>query len=198
MSLFDTALSQLSYVGAWHLSRGYEPERQPDSSHPSQLPSQVLPTADGWLVVFCAKEKFFRNLVEILGSPEMADDSRFNSFATRLENCDVLSDTLKGLTRGRSTKAWLSELRGRVPCAPVNTVGEAFLDSLVAEDEMVWELPHPEFGVVKVVGNPIKFSGDEPPKRRGPSLGEHNDEILGDLTGLSRLEIEELRSDKVI
>ena len=90
VSLFATALSQLVYVGAWHLTGGYHPERTPDSSHPSQIPSQVLPTRDGWLVVMCAKEKFYRNLVRILGAPALADDPRFNSFEHRLAHRDEI------------------------------------------------------------------------------------------------------------
>ena len=77
VSLFDNAIAHLAYLGAWHLSAGYQPQRWPDSSHPSQVPSQVLPTADGWLVVMCAKEKFYSNLVTIMGAPELADDPRF-------------------------------------------------------------------------------------------------------------------------
>ena len=77
VSLFDSAFAQLAYVGAWYLSGGVEPQRCPDSSHPSQIPSQLLPTRDGHLVVMCAKEKFYRNLVCIMGRPELADDPRF-------------------------------------------------------------------------------------------------------------------------
>jgi crotonobetainyl-CoA:carnitine CoA-transferase CaiB-like acyl-CoA transferase len=67
VSLFDTALSKLGYVAAWHLTKEYQPRRMADSSHPSQIPSQVLPTRDGWLVVMCAKEKFYQSLVRLTG-----------------------------------------------------------------------------------------------------------------------------------
>ena len=98
VSLFDTALSQLGYVGAWHLTNGYQPQRTPDSSHPTQVPSQLLPTRDGWLVVMCAKEKFYRNLVRILGVPELAQDPRFDTFARRLKHREELAPLLKART----------------------------------------------------------------------------------------------------
>ena len=198
VSLFDTALAQLSYVGAWHLTRGYQPQRMADSSHPSQLPSQVLPTADGWMVVFCAKEKFFRSLVTVMGAPEMADDPRFSSFETRLQNRVALSDALKQMSQAKSTDEWLDLLKGRVPCAPVNSVEQAFADPQVDRDEMVWELPHPEFGVVRVVGNPMKFSDFEHPRKRGPELGEQTDDILRAELGLSDDDIAVLRSEGVV
>ena len=123
VSLFDTALSQLGYVGAWHLTNGYQPTRTADSSHPTQVPSQLLPTRDGWLVVMCAKEKFYRNLVRILGAPELAEDPRFDTFAQRLKHREELGPLLKERTRTRTTAEWLRLLKGQVPCAPVNSGG---------------------------------------------------------------------------
>ena len=72
----------------------------PDSSHPSQVPSQVLPTRDGWIVVMCDKEKFYRELVQAFGAPELGDDPRFSSFASRLENRDVWVVPMVMITEG--------------------------------------------------------------------------------------------------
>ncbi len=196
VSLFDTALSLLGYVGAWHLTRGYQPKRMPDSSHPSQIPSQVLPTSDGWLVVMCAKEKFYRNLVRILGAPELVDDQRFRTSADRMENREVLVSMLKDLTRKETTAIWLARLKGEVPCAPVNSVEEAFQDSQAGE--MILDLPHPQFGTVRQTAGPIRISDHAPEHYRGPALSEHTDEILRELVGLSDDEIEALRQDRVI
>jgi crotonobetainyl-CoA:carnitine CoA-transferase CaiB-like acyl-CoA transferase len=198
VSLFDTALSELGYVGAWHLTKGYQPKRMPDSSHPSQIPSQVLPTRDGWLVVMCAKEKFYQNLVQILGAPELADDPRFRSFPERMENREALAPILKDLSRQKTTAEWLQLLKGKVPCAPVNTVEEAFADPQVAEDEMILEMPHPEFGVVRQVASPIKISDAKIEHRRGPKLGEHTDAVLRAYLNLSQADIEMLRREGVL
>jgi crotonobetainyl-CoA:carnitine CoA-transferase CaiB-like acyl-CoA transferase len=198
VNLFDTALSLLGYVGAWHLTNGYEPKRMPDSSHPSQIPSQVLPTKDGWLVVMCAKDKFYWNLVRIFGAPELADDPRFHKSADRLEHRETLVPILKDLSRKETTAIWLERFKGEVPCAPVNSVGEAFQDPQVAEDEMVLELPHPEFGTVRQVASPIKVSDTRTDHRRGPKLGEHTHQVLRDHLNLSDDEVEVLRTMRVI
>ncbi len=198
VNLFDTALSQLGYIAAWHLTRGYEPARTPDSSHPSQIPSQVLPTADGWLVVMCAKEKFYRSLVQILGVPELADDPRFDNFANRLEHRGELVSRLKAQTQQKSTAAWLELLKGKVPCAPVNSVAEAFADPQVSEDQMVLDLPHPDFGTVRTVASPIKIGDTTVEHRRGPRLGEHTDEVLQHLLDLSPDAIADYRRDGVL
>lgn len=198
VNLFDTAISQLAYVGAWHLTRGYDPAPTPDSSHPSQIPSQVLPTRDGWLVVMCAKEKFYRNLVRLLDLPELAADPRFASFELRLENRDELIPQLKARTRQKPTAEWLERLKGQVPCAPVNSVAEAFADPQVAADQMVLDLPHPEFGTVKTPAGPIRIDDAAVAPRRGPGLGEHTDEILQNLLALSPDEIAAYRRDGML
>ena len=195
VSLFDNALAHLGYLGAWHLSRGYEPRRWPDSSHPSQVPSQVLPTKDGWLVVMCAKERFFQDLVAIMGSPQLATDPRFSTFADRMENRDVLSTLLKAMSRKKTTQEWLKSLRGRVPCAPVNTVAEALSDPQTVEDAMVLEMEHPDLGTVRQLASPIKVDGDLPAHRLGPKLGEHTDQVLREYAGASDEEIESWRRD---
>ena len=198
VSLFDTALSHLGYVGAWHLSRGYEPKRMPDSAHPSQVPMQLLPTKDSWMVVMCAKEKFFRNLATIMGDAKLADDPRFVDFASRLENREALIPLLKELSVEKTTGDWLELMEGKVPVAPVNTVEEALRDPQVFEDEMIVETQHPQFGQVRQLASPIKISSSTIKHQRGPALGEHTEEVLTDLLGFSRAEIESLSADKVV
>jgi crotonobetainyl-CoA:carnitine CoA-transferase CaiB-like acyl-CoA transferase len=197
VSLFDTALSELCYVGAWHLTRGYEPARLPDSSHPSQIPSQVLPSQDGWFVVMCAKEKFWQRLVEAMGAPELAVDPRFRTFADRLRNRDVLGPILKDLSRQKTTAEWLELLRGQVPCAPVNSVAEALADPQVLEDDMIVEVPHPAFGVVRELASPIKIADARRDHCRAPSLGEHTRAVLGE-AGFSAEEVDALYARGVL
>ena len=57
VSLLDTAVSMLSYVAIWALNRDYEPQRLADSAHPTLTPAQAFQTQDGYIVIFCAKEK---------------------------------------------------------------------------------------------------------------------------------------------
>ena len=63
-SLFDTALAMLSYQATWWLSAGIETRRLPSSAHPSIVPFQFFATADGYIAIACAKEKFFQALIQ--------------------------------------------------------------------------------------------------------------------------------------
>lgn len=197
-SLFDVAISMLTYVGTWHLTKGYDAVRQPDSSHPSQIPSQTLPTADGWLVVMCAKEKFYQKLVSIMESPELATDPRFDSFAKRLANRTELVPILKKLSSQRPTAEWLNLLKGHVPCAPVLSVAEALADPWLTENANIVEFQHPEFGRIRSMGSPLRVSGAPAELKRGPLLGEHTVEVLRHVGKLSDSEISDLWNAKVI
>jgi len=127
VSLFETALHELMYVGTWSASRGYTPPRRPNSAHPSIVPFQNFETADGWIVVACPKEKFWVALCGALGRPELATDERFADFAARDRNRDELLPILDGLFAERSSAEWLDVLgEAGVPRSPVNDVAAAF------------------------------------------------------------------------
>src|SRR3546814_20981579 len=83
VSLFDTALSNLCYVGAWYLTAGINQGREPRSAHPSLTPSQLYRTADGWIFIMCNKEKFWPVLASAVGHPEWADDPEIGRAAVR-------------------------------------------------------------------------------------------------------------------
>ncbi|MCB0154616.1 MAG: CoA transferase, partial [Anaerolineae bacterium] len=159
VSLLDTALSMLNYVAIWTLNRDYQPQRLPDSAHPTLTPAQAFQTQDGYLVIFCAKEKFWRALTEVLEAPELAADPRFASFATRYEHREALIADLKQRFLSRPTADWLARLRGQVPCAPVNSLAEALADEQVLARQMITEVEHPEFGPLKQVRTAIHVPG---------------------------------------
>ena len=77
ISLFDVALAQLNYPAAWFLNEGHTIERMPRSAHPSTVPCELVPCADGWLFVMCMTPKFWRALAEGVGKP--ASRQRCNS-----------------------------------------------------------------------------------------------------------------------
>lgn len=193
VSLLDTAVSMLSYFAIWTLNREWVADRTPDSAHQTLVPAQNFPTQDGWIVVFCNKDKFWRDLVEVLGEPTLADDPRFATFPARLANRAELVARLKDLFRARTTSEWLDRLRGRVPCAPVNDVRQALADEQVLAREMIVEVEHPEFGTLKEVRSPIRTDGEIRSPLRAPKLGEHTDALLTELLQYSPATIERLR-----
>ena len=198
VSLLDTAVSMLSYFAAWTLNRDWEPARVPASGHQTLVPAQNFRTADGWIVVFCAKEKFWLSLVRLMGLPALASDPRFDAFPGRLAHKDALLPILEERFATKSTREWLGLLRGHVPCAPVNSVREALEDAQVLAREMVVEIDHPVFGRMRQVASPIKTEGAITAPAPAPRLGEHTDTLLQDVLGYGAATIERLRTTGVI
>lgn len=198
VSLLDTAVSMLSYVAIWALNRDYEPQRLADSAHPTLTPAQAFQTQDSYIVIFCAKEKFWQALVGILEAPELANDPRFATFATRYQYRDQLLFRLKPHFRARSTTTWLELLRGKVPCAPVNDLSEALQDEQVLTRQMILDVEHPDFGLLKQVRTAIHVSGQAEHHHPGPALGADTNRVLRDLLGYPDEVIAELRRVGVI
>lgn len=198
VSLLDTAVAMLSYLATWTLNRDWQPERMPNSSHQTLVPSQNFETSDGWIVIFCAKEIFYRNLVGLMGLPELADDQRFKSFAARLDNRDTLLALLSERFGTRTTAEWLDDLSGRVPCGPVNTVQEALESDQVLAREMIIEVDHPEYGVIREVANPVKMAGGIDRPSPAPRLGQHTDEILADVLAYDTERVAALREEGAV
>jgi crotonobetainyl-CoA:carnitine CoA-transferase CaiB-like acyl-CoA transferase len=198
VSLLDTAVSMLSYFAIWALNRDWQADRVADSGHQSLVPAQNFPTRDGWLVVFCNKEKFWQALVEAMGLPEVGRDPRFATFADRLAHKDALLPILKARFAQRTTAEWLDRLRGRVPCAPVNTLAEALADEQVRARGMILEVDHPEFGRLREVASPVRTAGAVGAPAPAPSLGQHTDEILGALLGYGPARVAALRASGAV
>jgi crotonobetainyl-CoA:carnitine CoA-transferase CaiB-like acyl-CoA transferase len=165
------------------------------SSHPSIVPFGAFETADGWIVVVCAKEKFFVRLCDVLGRADVAADARFNSANARYKNRAELLPMLQLALRAKRSEEWLPLLReAGVPCGPVNTVEEAFLDPQTAARELIVETAHPRFGTVRSIGSPVRVGQMPPPARRAPQRNEDAGDILHGLLGYNEQTIGELRA----
>jgi len=193
VSLLDTSIAMLSYLATNTLNRDYEPERLSSSAHPSLYPSQVFSTADGYVAIICFKEKFWHELCQAMDRAALAEEPRFRSFADRLAHREALLAIVGEIMRTRTTEQWLAALRGRVPCAPVNTVREALADPQVQARQMIVEVDHPTWGRLEEVNSPYRV-GAERPHQPAPALGHDTDAILSDLLGYAADEIAALRA----
>jgi crotonobetainyl-CoA:carnitine CoA-transferase CaiB-like acyl-CoA transferase len=198
VSLLDTAVSMLSYFAIWSLNRDWTPQRVADSGHQTLVPAQNFRTRDGWIVVFCNKDKFWTALADALELPGLTTDPRFATFADRLAHKDALLEILTPRFAARTTRDWLTRLSGRVPCAPVNTMQEALEDDQVSQRAMILEVTHPSFGVLREVASPIKTAGAITAPAPAPQLGEHTESLLSELLHYPPERIAALRAAGVL
>jgi crotonobetainyl-CoA:carnitine CoA-transferase CaiB-like acyl-CoA transferase len=181
VSLYDSALTMLTYPATWLLSAAIATDRQPMSAHPSIVPFQFFPTADGHVAVACAKQHFFERLVSLIGREELASDPRFVDFDARRRNRSALLAVLADRFAERSSAEWLGLLRGSVPIAPVRSLAEAADPAELVERGMLAQYEHPRLGLVRQVGTPFRVSDSAPTYQPAPDLDGDRGDILRDL-----------------
>jgi len=183
LSLFETALSLLTYLATWSATLGWEPVRMPDSAHQRVVPFQAFAAADGWIVVACAKEALWRRLCDVIDRPDLANDERFADFEARDRNRSVLVPELQRVFAERPVADWEQLLRANgIPCSPVNDVAGALAEEQAEARGALVSYDHPLLGQVRGIASALGESLAAPPAR-GPLLGEHNAEILTTLCG---------------
>ena len=179
VSLFDTALHNLTYLATWYLNAGHVQTREPRSSHPSLTPSQLYRTKDGWLFVMCNKEKFWPLFAEKIGRCDLATDARFATFAARLKHRAELTRTLDEVLSTRTSAEWREILSGDVPVAPVLDIGQALENPFVSDTGRLATFERPEGGQpLRMLAGPVRVDGQRTPTRAAPPMGYDTDDIL--------------------
>jgi crotonobetainyl-CoA:carnitine CoA-transferase CaiB-like acyl-CoA transferase len=196
MALLDAQVAWLVNEGCNYLVSGRVPRRL-GNEHPNIVPYKVFEAADGRIILAVGNDAQFRRWCAFAGAEDLATDPRFATNPLRVANREALYALMPAYTRRRTVRAWvdgLSELG--VPCGPVNTIDRVFADPQVQARGLRVDLPHPEAaaGTVPLIANPIKMGATPPAYRTAPpTLGQHTDEVLRDLLGLSAAERRRLR-----
>ncbi len=197
VTLYDVAMHQLTYPATWYMNEGDVVDRRPRSGHPSVVPCETFPTADGHIFVMCVLPKFWVQLCQILGLPELPEDPRFVTPVDRLENRDALSALLDAAFGQERTSSWMSKLAGRVPAAPVLTLAEALDNPYFAQNEGIQSIDHPDRPGLRVLSSPIRLDGQRATATPAPKRGADTDAVLRS-AGFRDDDIAALRADKVI
>ncbi|MHB8393217.1 MAG: CaiB/BaiF CoA transferase family protein [Candidatus Dormibacteria bacterium] len=199
VSLIDAMMMMLVNYSVATMDGGVEVAPM-GSGHPQLVPFQAFKTVDGYVVIATGTNKLFTRLCEVLGCPRLAEDPRFETNPQRVIHREELIPLLEGMTATRSTREWLALLEsGQVPCAPVNSLKEAFEDDQLAAEGMIVEVVHPTYGPLHVLASPYKFGGTRAGVRSAPPLlGEHTWSVLMAELELEERELRELERDGVI
>jgi crotonobetainyl-CoA:carnitine CoA-transferase CaiB-like acyl-CoA transferase len=198
VSLYESSLAMLVNVAANVLVTGKGGGRF-GNGHPSIVPYTTYAAADAMMALAVGNDTQFAKAAAVLGHPEWAHDPRFATNRARVENRGLIDGLIGEALAGDTADAWLARLKGvGVPCGRINTVAQALDDPQTAARRMVEAVPHATIGELKMLGIPFKFSDTPAAVRRPPPLlGEHTDEVLGEL-GMDAAAIIALRSEKVV
>ena len=188
LALLDVQVAALANQAASVLNGGVVPRRM-GNAHPTIVPYQDFPTADGDLILAIGNDGQFARFCEEAGHPEWAADERFATNPQRVRHRDTLIPLLRQATVMRTTAAWVQALESRaVPCGPINRLDAVFNDPQVLARGLRVDLTRPDVGTIGTVASPLRLS-DTPVQyqRPPPRLGEHTDEVLGEWLGRDAL-----------
>ena len=205
ISLLDVQAAALANQALNYLVSGRAPGRL-GNAHPNIVPYEAFQTSDGYIILAVGNDSQFARFCEAVGRGELADDARFATNPSRVENRGHLIPLLRDLLKARSSADWLAELeRAGVPCGPINDIEQLFADPQVKARGLQIAIPDPDRaagddGSAKPgVASPIHFSEtpiqyELPP----PRLGQHTDEVLREELQLDAAERKHLRDLGII
>lgn len=195
VSLFDSAIQNLSYLGYHYLVSGQETQR---FGRYVALggPAGYFDTEDGMIMIIASSDRDFRTACNIIGAPAMAEDERYATFHGRFTHmAEINAEFTKRLRTGRRDH-WVRQFREHnIPAAPYLSVSEALTSPLTQERGMVSTVEHPTAGTIPNITQAIRMSGTPPvPPVAAPTLGQHNEDILHTVLGYDENQIKHFAS----
>lgn len=193
-SLFESAVNWHPIQFASYAASGELPPRLGRSGN-ILVPFEVLPTADGELVIAAGNDRLFGRLCTALDRPELASDPRFLDNQARVEHRLELAAELAAATRTAASATWLERLvKAGVPAGEVRNLAEVVAEPQFEALGMFAEIDHPTIPDLRVIAPPLSYDGERLALRRpAPALGADTDAVLAEL-GLGPAEIEALRT----
>jgi crotonobetainyl-CoA:carnitine CoA-transferase CaiB-like acyl-CoA transferase len=181
VALFDSAIAGLLNVAQAALVTGREPARH-GNAHPTIVPYEAFAAADRPFVLAVGNDAQWRRLCAALARPDLAADPRFATNPGRVAARAELSALLAAIFATGPAAGWLARLDAAgVPCALVQSVGEALADPVLRARAGLWEMAGPTFGRVETVASPLRLARTPARLARpAPGLGEHTEKVERD------------------
>jgi crotonobetainyl-CoA:carnitine CoA-transferase CaiB-like acyl-CoA transferase len=197
-SLLEAMVRMLDFqTTRWLIGKEIPP--QAGNDHPTGIPTGVFKTADGHMNIAASGQHMYRRLCEALDVKHLIDDPRFKTPQDRSKNRLACNAELEKATVTKTSADWVDILnKAGVPCGPILNVKEMFEDEQIRHLKLATKIQHPRLGEQTVQNLPVTLSrtpGDV--VSASPDLGEHTDQVLGEL-GYSREEIAALRRDGAV
>ena len=202
IALLDSSVAMVSHIMQDYLISGNAPPRLGNGGNGGG-PADLIYCSDGIIYLTAGTDEHYRRLTVLMEQPELFTDERFDSnFKRGKTNRAELMDIINAWS-GQFTTAKVQEMLDGVgiPAAKYNELSDVWEDVQVKHRELRARTPHAHAaaGYVDLIESPLAKMSASPATIRmaPPMLGEHNDEVLGEL-GYSAERIAELKEMKII
>ena len=200
ISLYEGIFRMLEGFIAQYAAKGVIQERSPDIKGAAS-PVGTFQSKDGkWFVLVCSTDRTFFYLAEAIGREDMKTDPKFSTNAARIANNDELEAIIIEWLSQRDWKDIKETLDAAgAPVSLIYSMKDCFNDPHYQARGNIVEMQHPKFGTVAMPGIVPKMSKTPGEiKWIGPKLGEHNDDILTGLLGMSESRVAELKEKGIL
>jgi crotonobetainyl-CoA:carnitine CoA-transferase CaiB-like acyl-CoA transferase len=197
-SLIEAGIALLDFQATRWLMKKDIPAQE-GNFHPTVTPTGLYETSDGYLNLSASGSRIFRKFAAVIGQPQLASDTRFNSSEARARNRGELNGLIGEALKSKTSREWFEAMIAEnIPCGPVYRINDVFDDPQVKELRIARAVPHPRLGDIDLVAQPFEITGyDRALRTATPALGQHTDEILADL-GFDPQELGRLKEQRVI
>lgn len=200
VALVDSAVASLEIINMIYLVEKRLPQRI-GNRYESTYPYDSFRAADGSLVIGAGNDKLWQSLCRVMGQPELAEHPDYLRVRDRVQNHAKLKEIIEKWTMTKKVNEIVDTLLAAgVPCAPIYNIEQVVHDPHIAgARQMFVDIEHPVAGKLTVTGPHIKMSATPPCVRTpSPALGQHNQEILGSMLGLTNEQIQALKAEGII
>ncbi len=205
--LVDVAEAQIlaTLLSGYHLPayiyRGVAGWRSGNRMRLGLFPNCVLPCKDGYVCIDAPQMEQYRRFLSMIGDPDWVNEPRYRDRRAMSDQYPEEAESLLTPWFMEHTKDEILNLciENRVPCVPVREFDEVMADEQLNSRDYFREVDHPAAGVLRYPGAPFRLSAT-PCRvvRPAPSLGQHNEEILGGELGISENELRSLSEKGVV
>lgn len=198
-SLFTTGISLLANVASNALVSG-KPAGRYGNGHPNIVPYRAFACSDASIAVAVGNDGQFAAFCRAIERPAWIGDARFRTNPDRVQNREAIDGLIAERLSAMAADDVLARLaKAAVPSSRINTVTEALADPQTTATGLVREIEHTTAGLIRILGIPFHLSETPASVRRPPpTLGQHTDEVLGEIAGLAPDAIAELRAAGIV
>ncbi len=201
VAMMDTALVLQTIQLSNFLATGKPPPLLGNRSPTGQPTANSFATADGYMNVLALRDNQVSGLFRVIGREDALADERFATAPARMAHYDETFNLVQEALRQRNRADWLADLAAAgVPAAAIRGFEEVVNDEQFEHRNVFIEFPKPGAPdrAARFIRAGYQTNADSPStKRPPPHLGEHTDEILGEL-GYPQGDIDKLREQGII
>ncbi|MEK9723724.1 MAG: formyl-CoA transferase [Rhodospirillaceae bacterium] len=148
---------------------------------------------------FITQAAVWKSICDVIGKPEWKEDPEWATPNARLTKLNEMFETIEAWTKTKTKLEVMAICNPlNIPVGPILSMKEIAEEQSLRDTGTIVEVDHPERGKYLTVGNPVKLSDSPSEVKRSPLLGEHTDEILREVLGLSDDEIAAARADGAV